>query len=242
MPATKSQHTYHFPAVIARPNIGVAHYGTPRDNQHLDAIGAYYWYGNSAFAYLPDNRVIPLARPFNANLVRDNLGSEYNGYMLVGNEGESGPGAGDDLAPAEMADFVGDVRGWYPAAHLVCLNSYDLDYMTAVIALLPDDICHAWGVHVTYLLGDTAVSEWLDGLCTDCLVWVTEIGWSNDDTAVYSELYRLVYEARQDSRVQMIFAYTTSEADNESVNMIDDNGLLLPNGAAFRDAVKVVYP
>jgi hypothetical protein len=237
-----ARHVYYYPAFVQMPNVGIGWYANPRDQVDADKVGAFWWYNSSSFAYLGSrNQAIPMTRPGNMSLITQYIGADYNEFMLVGNEGESGPGAGDNLTPEAMARFVQDVRGLYPAAFLVCLNSYDLDYMTAVIDLLPPGTCEAWGVHVTYLLGQTAVSDWLDGLCTDCEVWVTEIGICGDDPGAYDDLYRMTYEARRDSRVRMIFFYTTTEGNPSCTNGINEAGELTVPGLAFKDAIGA-YP
>lgn len=234
-PTRLAKHAYYFPVFVDRQPIGVAWYATPNSPDHAQQLGAYYFYNASSYAS-DKPQAIPIARPAYYQDIIATLDHGYHGYMLVGNEGEGENQ--DNLTHQQMATFIMTIDRLYPLAYLVCLNSYDLNYMLAVIDLIPVGTCESYGVHVTHLIGDQAVPDWLDTLCLDCEVWVTEIGWDNNDPQVYDRLLGLVVGAKLDNRVRFIFAYTTTDAHVESVNMIGQGGRLMPNGHAFRDGIK----
>lgn len=224
-------YTYYVPYAAHRNNIGVAWYPPQYGEQDLTIMNATYYYNASSYL-LPDDRAIPIIRHHIKNTVYESLQSDYDGYMLVGNEGEQR--GQDNLTSLEMAEFIIEVRNRYQSARFVCLNSYSIDYMLKVIALLPQDVCQVYGVHI---YENIDIKKRLDRLCDDCQIWITEIGWhyhGNGDE--YDILYKLVSEALLDSRVGRVFAYTTRDGAVDTWNMLDDNGDLLPTGRAFVNA------
>jgi hypothetical protein len=208
------------------PNIGVAWLaGTQEDAAKL---GAYRWYGCCNSCPDPNDARIAIVRP--SWQWSSICPADHSGYILVGNE--------DTIPPAAMAQFILQTRAGHPRAHLICLNHFDVAYMTAVLALLPDGTCHAVGVHITHLIGDTAVSDWLDQILATRF-WVTEVGGCNSVPGVYDWLKRVVSEARRDGRVGMIMAYTAVGGTPACTGMVGEDGNLLANGRAFVDGLKV---
>lgn len=218
----------YLPISTHTDNIGVAWCaGCP---QIAETLSAHRWYGCCHTCPDKNDARIAIIRPhWEWSSV---CPANHSGYILVGNE--------DTIPANEMAQFILDTRASHPRAHLICLNHFDTSYMTAVLALLPAGTCHAIGVHITHLLGDTAVSDWLNQIPAGRF-WVTEIGGCNGVPGIYEWLRRVVSEARHDDRVGMVMAYTAVGGTPECLSMVDDDGNLLDNGRAFVDGLEA-YP
>lgn len=239
-PQERPSTVYYFPHIQRTVNAGVAWYNHFGNQDHADLVNAYYWYNEVSHEYLDTRpQAIPMVREMNKASVLAAVPGDYNRYMLVGNEGEERNQ--DNLTPEAMADFILEIRAAYPLARLVCLNSYDIDYMLAVIGLLPAGVCEVLGVHVgSWVTGDLA--SHLDRLCTDCLIWITELSWPNNDLRAYDHMYELTQQAISDPRVANVFGYTTTEAVPARLNFIDEgSGRLRPNGLGFSEALEA-YP
>ena len=226
--------TYYFPLITKTTNAGIAWY-EQANNRH-ELVGAYYYYNEASCLHLDNPQAIPIVRPINA--VDCNLPIDYDDYVLVGNEGEGQ----DNLTPEQMSEFILWFADNYPSAKLICLNSYDIDYMLDVIALLPEDTCYGYGIHIGIWSDlDNGLSAYLDQLCTNCIIWITELSWPNSSPIAYNAMYQLVYEGIADYRVHRIFGYTTTDGIPSSLNFLNEERELNPNGQAFYDALQA-YP
>lgn len=216
----------YLPIAKYQPPVGVAWCAACPDV--AERLQAHRWYACCHTCPDPNDARIAIIRP---NWQWSSIcPADHSGYILVGNE--------DTIPPAAMAQFILQTRAGHPRAHLICLNHFDVAYMTAVLALLPDGTCHAVGVHITHLIGDTAVSDWLNQIPASRF-WVTEVGGCNGLPGVYDWLKRVVSEARRHNQVGMVMAYTAVGGDPDCTSMVGGDGELLTNGQAFVDGLKV---
>ena len=227
---------YYFPIAVKTTNAGIAWY-EQANNRH-ELVGAYYYYNEASCLHLDNLQTVPIIRY--RNEVDCNLPVDYDDYVLVGNEGENINQ--DNLIPKQMSDLILWFATEYPNAKLICLNSYDINYMLEVIALLSENTCYGYGIHIGIWSDlSNGLPAYLDQLCTDCIIWITELSWPNSSPIAYDIMYQLVYEGIADYRVDRIFGYTTTDGIPASLDFLNEERELNPNGQAFYDALQA-YP